>query len=584
MDAYIGLAAVLALIVLLVHGRWPASVLFPAWACGFYLSGVIGQADLLGSFTNPALVTLLLLLMVSLVFDRTVVVHGLAEWLLKGSEAAARARLTSVAALLSAFMNNTAVVSVLLSAVTRERRWSPSRLLIPLSFASILGGVTTLVGTSTNLVVNSFVIQSGMPGIGMFTPALVGVPVALACLVVMLLTGRLLPGHAQAGDEPVASNYFLEAHVTVGSPLIGRNIEANRLRQMDGLYLVEIVRNGRLISPVAPDEVLQADDTLLFAGESSRFRKLEEYEGLEVFGRSSDGLLRSNLVEVVLSSHSDLPGKTLREVDFRTMFNAGVVAIRRGERQLSGQLGRIPLKVGDGLLLAVGQDFAQHRNIDRNFHILGDAVHRPRLSAGQGLAAMGAFGLVIVLATLDVLSLFSGLLLLLGLFLSAGWLTAADMRRRFPFELLLVVGSALAISLGLERTGAAQLMADGVRTAFSGMGPFGALVGVYLMTVLLTELVTNNAAAALAFPVAVATASSLGVSPVPFYMVVLYGASACFLMPFGYQTHLMVMTPGRYKVVDYVRAGWPVSLAYGMTVLLLVPWFFPFFPSTGAGH
>ncbi|MEZ5646620.1 MAG: SLC13 family permease [Burkholderiaceae bacterium] len=576
MGAIAGLAAMLALVVLLVQGRWPASVLFPVWACGFYLSGVVGQADFLGSFTNPALVTLLLLMMVSLVFDRTAAVESLAGWLLKGSEMSARWRLVSVATGLSAFMNNTAVVSVLLSAVTRQRRWSPSRLLIPLSFASILGGVTTLVGTSTNLVVNSFVIQGGLPAIGMFTPALVGVPVALACLLVMLLSGRLLPGHGAGAVTAAESSYFLEAHVAPQSLLIGRSIEDNRLRHLDGLFLVEIVRGGHLISPVAPDERLQAGDILLFAGESAKFHRLNGFDGLEVFGRRSDDLLRSNLVEVVISSHSDLPGRTLRDVDFRTMFNAGVVAIRRGERQLSGQLGRIPLKVGDGLLLAVGPDFAQHRNIDRHFHVLGDAVHRPRLGGMQSLAALGAFGLVVALATAGALSLFSGLILLLGAFLALGWLTPADMRRRFPFELLLVVGAALVISQGLDRTGTARLMADGVRAVFDGLGPYGALLGVYLMTVLLTEMVTNNAAAALAFPVAVATAAGLGVSPVPFYMVVLYGASACFLMPFGYQTHLMVMTPGRYKVGDYLRAGWPVSLVYGLVVLVLVPVFFPF--------
>jgi di/tricarboxylate transporter len=575
MTAYAVLASIAALLVLLVHGRVPPAMLFVGLAVAYFLLGLVDQTTLLQSYANPALATLVLLLLVSLVLERSEIIDRFSGALLRGRSLPATLRFVSVTALFSAFLNNTAVVGVLLSTVSRQRRIAPSRLLIPLSYAAVLGGVTTLVGTSTNLVVSSFAVNAGLPPLGMFQLAWVGVPVALAGLAVVAVTSRWLPVRDARGRE-ASQAYFLEAAVHRGSPMIGRSIEVNRLRNLEGLFLLEIVRGGRLISPVGPDEVLQEDDTLIFTGELGRVQALERFEGLEVFGTRADALLRSNLVEVVVSSQSDLANKTLREVDFRTMFDAGVVGIRRGEKRLTGQLGRIPLRVGDSLLLAVGPDFRQRHNLDRNFHVLDGTMVRPRLTAPQSRLVLGAFAAVIALAALELLPLFHGLLLLLLGLLGTRLLTVGEMRRRFPFDLVLIIGSALAIAHVLEGSGAAGLIAGGVRTVFDGYGPWGALVGVYLLTVVLTELITNNAAAALAFPIGLTTARALGVDPMPFVMVVAYGASACFMVPFGYQTHLMVYSPGRYRLLDFVRAGLPLTLAYGIVVLLLVPVFFPF--------
>lgn len=574
MTAVLTLLSVLVLLGLLVHGRWSPSVLFTVWAAGFFLTGLVGEQALLASYANPALATLILLLLVSLALERSGWLERMTGRLLSGRESVAGLRLMGVAAATSAFLNNTAVVGTLLGSISRQKAIPPSRLLIPLSFASILGGVTTLVGTSTNLVVNSFAVSNQLAPIGMFQLAWVGLPVALACMLVLALVMRWLPRHASDAND-ASQPYFLEARVSTASRLAGRSIEANGLRHLNGLFLLEIVRDDRLISPVGPAEVLQVGDVLLFTGETTKFQALQHIQGLEVFGTRSDTLLNANLVEVVVSSSSELANRTLREVDFRTMFDAGVVGIRRGEKRLTGQLGRIPLKVGDSLLLAVGADFAQHRNLDRNFHVLGDSLTRPQLSGRQSALAIGGFGLVIAASASGLLGLLPGLMLLMAALLTSRVLTLAELRRRFPFELLMVIGSALALAKGLEASGAAALVADAMRQAFQGFGVYGALVGVYLLTLVLTELVTNNAAAALAFPVALATARGFGVDPTPFVMVVAYGASACFLVPFGYQTHLMVMSPGRYRMTDFVRVGLPVSLTYSVLVLILTPVFFP---------
>lgn len=577
MAAYLTLASILLLLGLLIHGRWSAAVLFTVWAVAYQMAGLLDQKALLASYTNPALITVILLLLVSLVLERSALIERITHRVLKGPEAWASFKLMAATTALSAFLNNTAVVGILMGSISRQKLIAPSRLLIPLSYTAILGGVTTLVGTSTNLVVNAFAIDNHLPPIGMFQLSWVGVPVALACIAVMLLTARWLPRHAVGASEQ-QQPYFLEARVAPSAPLIGRAIEANGLRHLDGLFLLEIERQGHLISPVGPEEILRAGDVLLFTGDVGKFQALHQVRGLEVFGTRSDTLLNSNLVEVIVASTSDLANRTLREVDFRTMFDAGVVGIRRGDKRLTGQLGRIPLKVGDALLLAVGSDFAQHRNLDRNFHLLGDSLLRPRLSGRQSALALGGFALAIAGSVSERVDLLTSLMLLMALFLATRLLTLGEVRRRFPFELLLVIGSALALAKGIESSGAAELLAGWMRRLFDGTGVYGGLIGVYLLTLLLTELVTNNAAAALAFPIGLATARAFGVDPTAFVLIVAYGASAGFLIPFGYQTHLMVMSPGRYRMTDFLRAGLPVSVTYSTVVLALTPLFFPLTP------
>lgn len=577
MTAWITLVAIAGLLVILAFGRVAPAVAFMVLAGALVVTGLVEPAAMLGNFTNPALATLALLLLVSLALERSHFLDTLAERLLSGSEGLARFKLIGTAALLSAFLNNTAVVGTFLGAISRQKRFAPSRLLIPLSYASILGGVTTLVGTSTNLVVSSFAVNAGLPELTMFQFTLVGVPVAVLGLGVLWWQARRLPEN-EPENRGEAMAYFLAAEVQPDSPLVGRSIEANGLRQLEGLYLLEIERQGRLITPVGPDELLDADDVLIFTGEVDKVQALQRFAGLKLFGHRADDLLATNLVEVVISNESELANRTLQEVDFRSMFNAGVVGIRRGNERIRGQLGRVPLRVGDCLLLATGADFRQHRNIDRNFHLLSGSFQRPRLGPVQSSFALGGFLAVIAMATFGWLTLFEGLLLLLGALLASRILTISEIRRRFPFELVVIIGSALTLAEGLEQSGGAALIADLMQATFNGHGVFAAFVGAYLLTVLLTETVTNNAAAALAFPVAYATAQGLGVDPIPFIMAVAFGASACFLVPFGYQTHLMVYSSGRYRMGDYLRTGLPLTLVYSVAVLTLIPFVFPFNP------
>jgi len=575
MTTWVVLLSLAGLLVLLISGRVRPAVGFVSLAVAYLLMGLVDTATLLRQYTNPALATLLLLLLVSLALERSPLLERVSNRLVDGHPGRATFKVMGTSAVLSAFLNNTAVVATFLGAISRQRQIAPSRLLIPLSYASILGGMTTLVGTSTNLVVSSFAMSTAGFELSMFQFSWVGLPVALITFLVLLWQSRRLPHH-QPEAAADALSYFLAADLHPGSEMVGRSIEANGLRSLEGLYLLEIERHGRLISPVGPEEVLQAGDTLVFTGEVGKVQALQRFPGLRLFGHQADDLLATNLVEVVISHESELAGRTLQEVDFRSMFNAGVVGIRRGGKRLEGQLGKIPLRVGDCLLMAVGSDFRQHRNLDRNFHLLSGSLTRPRLNRLESGLTLAGFATVIALATWGVLSLFQGLLLLLGALLVGRVLSPAELRRRFPFELWLIIGSALAIAQALEHSGAAGLMAQGMQAVFDGHGPYAALVGCYLLALVLTETVTNNAAAALAFPVAWSTAQAFGADPMPFIMVVAYGASACFLIPYGYQTHLMVYSPGRYSLKDFLRIGLPVSLTYSVAVLVLTPWVFPF--------
>lgn len=547
---------------------------FPGLAIIYLGTRVVSVDQFLGAFSNSALATLTLLLLVSIVFERSKLLEKLSAKLVQGGERKALAKLLITTSTLSAFLNNTAVVATFLSHISKQKQIPASRLLLPLSYASILGGITTLVGTSTNLVVNSFMISAGLPELGLFEMSTIGVPVALACLACLFVARRLLPQNHGSEKVSEESSYFLTAQVNPNSSLIGHSIEQNQLRQLDGLYLVEIERQGECIRPVSRNEIIYPNDLLIFSGEVSKAASLQQFDGLTIGDDAASNTFSNNLVEVIISNQSELAGKTLQSVDFRTMFNAAVIGIHRGDKRLQGQLGRITLRVGDALLLATGHDFKNHHNLDRNFHLLGGEPLQPPISTCKSNIIALAFIAVLGLAAFQIMPLFTGLLLLLcGLVVSQN-LTIGEIRRRFPFEYIAIIGSALVIASGLSNSGAAALITHGLSSLYQGHSPLVAMIMLYLMTWALTEAVTNTAAAALAFPIAITTAESFGLPAMPFILTIAFAASACFIFPFGYQTHLMVYSAGRYTPKDFVRVGSLLSIVYGALVINLTHYFY----------
>ncbi|WP_180700621.1 SLC13 family permease, partial [Vibrio parahaemolyticus] len=357
--------------------------------------------------------------------------------------------------------------------------------------------------------------------------------------------------------------------------LVGRTISENNLRALRKLFLAEVVRDGVTVSSVGPDFVLKAKDRLLFCGDVESVATLQEIPGLTLFGQQH--LNGQNFIEVVVSSSATFCHKTLKESRFRDRFDAVVVAIRRGHERLEGGLGSITLAPGDTLVLVPGKRFESERRAHRKeFVLVHDLDSSARLDSNKSTIVLIGFAAVIACALLELVPIIKGLAVYIIALIAFGIVQISELRRRFPIDIVVIVGSALSIAQLMISSGLSVRMGEMFIEAFNGWGVFGALVATYIMTLVLTELVTNNAAAALAFPIGYSMAVGYGVDPMPFIMAVLFGASASFISPYGYQTNLLVYSVGNYKLTDYVRIGVPISIVYSVLVLTLIPVFFPF--------
>lgn len=563
----------LGLLGSLIFSDWPASKIFVGAMLAAYFLDLVETSQMLEKATNTGLVTLILLLLVSIGLEKLSWLNRLSGRLISPSYVLTLLRLGGVTALFSAFVNNTAVVATLTTTVRANRHHPASRLLIPLSYAAILGGTVTLIGTSTNLIVSSFLEDATGSGLAFFDFLPIGLAAVVAGLVALLFSSRLLP--IGSSDPVQVAEYVIEAEVGPYSSLIGKSLVENGLRELDALFLVEIVRADHLISPVAPTEFIEAGDKLIFSGDITQVNALDAFDGLQLFA-VEEGLLRENMVEVIVMPNAAIEGKTIKESGFRSLFDAAVVGMRRGGKRLSGKLGNITIQAGDNLVLATGPDFNERKNLDKNFVVVDDAVTGSKITPFQNLFVTLGLGGVVLLAALERLPLIKGLALLLVCMLGLGLVRGSELRRRFPFEIWLIITAALTLSQALTNSGLVAAVAAGLQTELIALGPWLALAGIYFGALLLTEVMTNNAAAALSFPIAFGIAESLGVSVMPFVMAVAYGASASFLTPYGYTTNLMVQNLGGYTLRDYCRSGLPVSLAYSATVLWLLPIIFPF--------
>nr|WP_301542022.1 SLC13 family permease [Shewanella sp. KJ2020] len=557
----------------LISGRINPAALFLFAFLLCYLLGMVALDTALTSFTNIGLVTLVLLVLAATALEKTSLLGKLSQVIGNSSLPMTLTKLGFSTALLSSFTNNTAVVASLIGVVRRNQAHAPAKLLLPLNYATILGGTLTLIGTSTNLIVNSFVENAGLPALGFFEFTPVAVVIVIAGMLLLILLANTLPDRREeSGDETLP--YLLEAHVAKGSSLVGRSVVDNKLRALKKLYLVELERSGICICPVPPQLVLQADDVLRFSGAVESVELLHQFDGLDWFGKHQ--AKGQNLVEAVLAPSSSLVGSSLKESRFREQFDAAVMAIRRGHHPLKGGLGDIILQPGDVLLLTPGDGFRTSTKLSSEFAAISGLDLNVRLDSRRSQFVLLGFVATIVLSVTGVLPLAKGLVLLLLSYFAIGAVTLAELKRRFPLELVVIVGSALGLANLMMSTGLADSLAQGLLSVINGYGAFGAFVGVYLMTLLLTELVTNNAAAALAFPIAYAIALNYGVDARPFIMAVVFGASASFISPYGYQTNLMVFNAGNYHFSDFVRLGLPLSVLYSLIVIFMVPIIFPF--------
>ena len=551
--------------------------------------------DFAAAFGNEGLLTVAALFVVSAGLTETGAIAMVAERVMgrPTTVRAAQARVMLPVAGLSAFLNNTPVVAMFMPVISewsRKVNVSPSKLFIPLSYAAVLGGACTLIGTSTNLVVQGLMIQAQrtdptMPVLGMWTLTPVGVVTALAGIgFVLLVSPRLLPDRKKvAGGAEQGREYTVEMRVEPNSAVDGRSIEAAGLRQLPGLYLAAIERRGERLVAVEPDEVLRGDDHLMFVGVVDSVVELQKYRGLTPATPQVDklGASRPNrrLVEAVVSDGCPIIGKSIREGEFRTRYDAVVIAVHRNGERITGKIGEIVLRAGDTLLLEAHRRFARNRRNSRDFFLISDVPGSEPRRHDKAWIALGILFVMVVAMGFESstgVSIFNAVLLGAGAMGLTRCLSAEQARRSIDWQTLVTIGAALGIGRTMETTGLAGLSAGWTVGWLQPFGPTAVLAGIYFLTLVFTEILTNNAAAALAFPIAHAASTAMDSSFLPFGVAIAIAASAGFATPMGYQTHLMVYGAGGYRFADYTRLGIPLDLIVMAVTIAMVPWLFPF--------
>ena len=601
------------LLGLLFVQRGPDMIMFGGVVV-LMLAGILGPTEALQGMANEGMIAVAALFMVAAGVERTGALAVIVERVLgrPRSLMAAQVRTTVGPGILSAFMNNTPVVALLVPVIrewARKNRLSVSKLLMPMNCAVVLGGLCSLIGTSTNVVVAGLVDKriaagldrpwgvldltwAGIPAawgglreftgpLGMFDITWLGVPLFVVGIVYGLTASRwLLKDRRPAvsrGDDP--RQYSLEMVVEPGGGLVGRTIESAGLRHLDGLFLMEIDRGDRVIAAVSPTERLQGGDRLVFVGVIDSVVELQKVRGLrpatdQVF-KLDDPRSERRLVEAVVSPTCPLVGRTIREGNFRSTYGAVVIAVARDGERLRMKIGDITLEPGDTLLLEAGPAFLERQRTSRHFYLVSEVQDAAAPRHDRAWIACTILAGMVLAAALDLVPMVVAALAAAGLMMVTRCLSSTEARRSIEWESLLLIAGSFGLAEAMQKTGLAAVVAE-ASVAAAGNSPLVVLAALYFVAMVATELLSNNAAAVLSFPIAWQTAEQLGVHPLPFVMAITVAASCGFATPIGYQTNLMIYGPGGYKFTDYVRYGGPLNLIVMALTVALAPLIWPF--------
>ena len=584
-DAYL-VILIISLTFYLSYKEWVRpSLAFLGAILSFIVLGILPTDELLKGFSNPSIASIILLVLLTAGIRKNFNIEYFFDKIFKYAKTYHSFLLLMMGqvAVISSFVNNTPVVAAMTPYVFnwgKKKNISPSKLLIPLSFATICGGMITLIGTSTTLVLNGFLLDIGTVGLDTFNLFVIGVAVTITFILFILLFGyKLLPDHVDLVDEFKKNKreYLVETRLSMHSPLVNKNIKEAGLRNLKGVYLVEIVRKNITISPVEPSEFIEQEDTLIFAGNTTDIVDLVKSDlGImlpEPDISSSNGQI--DVIEAVISNGSSLVGKKVKDTDFRNRYDAAIVAIHRNGEKLSGKIGEIRISPGDLLLVYAGVNFRDRVDLYRDIYIVSNIKELFNPGKAKTYSLMGIVVMAALLLAFGFFSLFTSLLIIFTMMMALGMITRQDIKRELDVNMIAILVLSLAMGQAIIASGAAELISSLIIEALLPWGAIAILVGMLLLTTLLTSFVTNVGAIAIAFPLAYSITSTMQVDGAPFYLGIAFAASAAFITPIVYQTNLIIYGPGGYTFKDFFKIGIPVSIVYLLTVLVAVIILYP---------
>ena len=586
-DAWLTLAVVLLAVGVMATDRAPAPFVVLSATTALLVCGVIDTEEAFAGFSNSAPIAVGALYVLAAGAEKTGVLDLLPRLL--GPETASLRfrllRLLTPTAFASSVLNNTPIVAMVAPTVlswARRTGRSPSPYLMSISFAAILGGLMTTIGTSTNLVVSGLLESAGHAPFGMFEIGRVGLPIALVGLAFLILAGPKLVPERRAPSEDLALDareFTVEMIVKRSSPLVGHTIGEGGLRNLDGVYLVEIERSGRRIAPVSPHQSIDAGDRLTFAGNIGRILDLQRVPGLvsaeERHFPAQTGALQRSFFEVVVAEGSPLVNSTLKDVGFRSRYGGAVLTIHRASARIGTKLGEVVLRPGDLLVVLADDTFLRRVRSVRDFLIIAPLAGGSPPRREKQWLIMGILVGFIALVSLGLFEIVEAALLAAIATVIFGVLTPAQARRALDINVLIVIAGSFGLGSAVMASGLDDQIAATIISPLAAAGDTALLLGVLVAVVCLTELVTNNAAAVLMFPVALAAAEQSGLDPRPFAIAVALGASASFLSPLGYQTNTMVYAMGGYRFTDFTRAGLPLTIIVVLVAAFALPLAWP---------
>lgn len=545
------------------------------------LVGVLTPEDILKGLANQQLVVIFLLILVT---AGVRIIYGVNFFsVLFSNKLKPRAfllRMMVVCSSVSAFLNNTPVVAFMIPFVkdwAEKTGNSGSKFLIPLSFATILGGMITVIGTSTNLILTGLLVEYDLPVFHFTDFLFLGVIVTVAGWIYLYFIGyKLLPAHDNKIEflKGHLKEYIVELQLYGGSPLIGQTIKEAGLRKLQDIFLAEIIRKGKVISPVGPETILEERDALFFSGNTAAILKvIKEDNGLHLPANEVLPEGQFNFIEAVIPANSDLIGVRIKDSNFRKKFNASIIAIHRNGKRVSGSVGEMELSGGDFLLLLTNSAEAV-KNYEKDLFVVSMPMDvpssKPKSYKWVGLICFG----LLIAGIVGILPLFTVCVLILVIFMLFGILKLEEIRKQLDLNLFMVLVCSLAVGVGLEKSGAAHLLADLLIKVGAVFGNTGVLTALFISTLLLTSLVTNPAAVAIMFPIALSIATDLELPSKPFFLAIAFAASGDFMTPIGYQTNLMVYGPGGYSFRDFLRVGGPFTLVYSILCLTFIMFYY----------